>query len=174
MSMNATVMHEVRTAIDLDVFWQPYIDDVADIQPPTVAVHLAIFVEPYLQYILDGKKTVESRFSVHRCPPYGTVREGDVVLLKRASGPIVGLCRVGTVWSYELNPDSLSELRSEFASAICAQDPSFWIERSSASYATLMRLQHVRPISPIEIDKRDRRGWVVLRRRSRQFLMWDE
>jgi hypothetical protein len=95
-------------------------------------------------------------------------------LLKRVGGPIVGLCQVGTVWFYHLDPDSLSELRSEFAAAMCAQDPDFWDERSSASFATLMRMQNVHPIDPIHIEKRDRRGWVVLRKRSRQLLMWTE
>lgn len=172
--ISGPLIERIRHAVGQDSFWQDYLVQYAVKSPPPVSVHLAILVEPYLQYVLDGKKTVESRFSVRQSPPYGSVKDGDVLLLKRVSGPIVGLCQVATVWSYRLDPESLSELRAEFAAAICAQDPEFWNERSSASFATLMRLQNVRPISPVHVKKRDRRGWVVLRRRSRQHLLWDE
>ena len=66
-------------------------------------VHLAIFVEPYLELVLAGKKTIESRFSANRCPPYNAVKKGDLLLLKRSGGPVVGVATVGQVWSYDLD-----------------------------------------------------------------------
>ena len=36
-----------------------------------------------------------------------------------------------SVWHYELDPESFSELRSEFSAALCAQDPEFWAARYS-------------------------------------------
>lgn len=174
MFTKSALIEQVRNAVTDDPFWEPYLNDFAMKWPPSVAVHLGIFVEPYLQYILDGQKIVESRFSVHRHPPFGAVKEGDVLLLKEAGGPVVGVSQVGTVWEYELNPESFSELRSEFAAALCAQDPAFWEDRAAASFATLMRLEKVRTIQPIAVEKRDRRGWVVLRSRSRQLLLWED
>jgi hypothetical protein len=47
-----------------------------------VARQLFDMVEPYLGYILEGKKTIESRFSKPLIPPYRRVALGDVVLLK--------------------------------------------------------------------------------------------
>lgn len=132
----------------------------------TDGVHLAVFVEPYLKYVLQGKKTVESRFSVVRCAPYGRVEPGDIILLKRAGGPVVGLCEVAQVWSYRLDPTTWSEIRSEFTTAICAQAPDFWKERERASFATLIRIRRVTAIEPLACSKRDRRGWVVLRSRT--------
>jgi hypothetical protein len=125
-------------------------------------VHMAVFVEPYLQYILDGRKTIESRFSVNRCPPYGRVREGDIVLLKRSGGPVYGICQVAQVWFYRLDRKSWEEIRENFSLALCAQDPQFWKDREAASFATLMRIKNVRSIDPIEIPKKDRRGWVFI------------
>jgi hypothetical protein len=148
------------------------LDDRVVTQPTTVSLHLGIFAKPYLQFILDGTKTVESRFSIRPCAPYRRVAEGDIILLKEVGGPIVGLCQVGSVWYYELAPDSLSELRAEFAAVLCAHDPEFWENRSSASFATLMQLENVQTIEPFHIDKHDRRGWVVIRRRSQQLLLW--
>ena len=33
----------------------------------------------------------------------------------------------------------------------------------TAQFATLMRIAEVHPLPPIEVPKRDRRGWVILR-----------
>ena len=130
---------------------------------PSCGIHLAVFVEPFLGYVLDGSKTVESRFSVNRCAPFGKVSQGDVVLLKRAGGPVVGIARVRTVWSYELDKSSWTVIRKRFAAALRAQDPEFWERRQGASYATLMLLDQVLELNPVEWEKRDRRGWVVVR-----------
>ncbi|WP_322354277.1 ASCH domain-containing protein [Dehalococcoides sp.] len=126
------------------------------------AIHLAIFVEPYLKFILEGKKTVESRFSSNRCAPYQKVQVGDILLLKRSSGPIVGLCEVSSVWFYKLDPESWENIKKEFAKDLCVQDPNFWENRKHALYATLMRIQNVLSIAPANISKYDRRGWVLL------------
>jgi hypothetical protein len=85
---------------------------------------------------------------------------------------VVGIATISGAWHYSLDPESFSELRRDFAAALCAQDPGFWDDRAGASFATLMRLQNVRRISPVVVEKRDRRGWVIVRRRSRQLLLW--
>lgn len=172
--MKGTVIEQIRDAVEVDSYWPPYLDELVMTQPPSVSVHLGIFAEPYLQYVLDGTKTVESRFSVRPCPPYRQVADGDILLLKQVGGPIVGLCQIGTVWFYDLAPETLCELRSEFAGALCAQDPDFWTHREGASFATLMQLGQVREVDPIQIEKRDRRGWVVLRPRSQQLRLWND
>ena len=135
---------------------------IFDDSSPT-GLHLAVFVEPYLQYVLDGRKTVESRFSLRRTAPFGKVAVGDTILLKRTGGPILGVCQVAQVWFYRLDPKSLSNLRKEFTQALCAQDPDFWDKRKKASFATLIRLSSVLSIEPVAFPKQDRRGWVVLR-----------
>jgi len=163
-----SVARELLASIQDDPYWDLRLRDLADGDQPHAAAHLAIFVEPYLRYILEGRKTIESRFSVHRTAPYHVVQRGDVLLLKRSGGPIVGLCEVSDVWFYELDADSWRIIRQEFTQALCAQDPAFWRERESACFATLMRVHHVRATLPIGFAKQDRRGWVVLRSAHRQ------
>lgn len=136
----------------------------------TSGIHLAIFVEPFLDHVLAGRKTVESRFASRRFAPYGRVCRGDVILLKRSSGPISGICEVTDVWFYRLDPISLGGIRTTFAEALCAQDPSFWHARTAASFATLMRITSVQPLTPFSYEKRDRRGWVVLKQAQQQQL----
>jgi hypothetical protein len=90
------------------------------------------------------------------------VSSGDAIFLKRAGGPVVGIARVKTVWSYELDESSWVEIRRQFSKALRAQDPEFWERRREASYATLMLVDHVMAIEPVVWQKKDRRGWVVV------------
>ena len=126
-------------------------------------IHLAVFVEPYLKYILEGRKTVESRFSRDRRAPWEQVGAGDVLLLKRSSGPVLGIAEVSDAWFYELSPRSLSEIHQRFGPALCLE-PSFLEGKSAASFASLIQLREVRGIGDLPVHKTDRRGWVVLRK----------
>src|SRR5713226_860390 len=108
------LIDELRPWAAGDAFWEAYFERVCSDESGHYAVHLAVLVEPYLQYILDGKKTVESRFSSRRSTPYRRVRRGDIILLKRAAGPVVGLCQVSEVWFYRLEPKSWQDIRDCF------------------------------------------------------------
>jgi ASCH domain len=125
------------------------------------ALHLAIFKEPYLTFIMEGKKKIETRFSKRPCPPFGRVSNGDVVLLKHSGGEIVGICEVEKVWFYHLDPKAFEFIKDHFGELICPADGSFWSERESKSVATLMLVKNVMPLSGVYIEKRDRRGWVT-------------
>lgn len=125
-------------------------------------LHLAVLIEPYLTLILDGRKTIESRFSVNRHAPFERVRRGDVLILKRSSGPVVGLCTVSDAWFYRLNPDTWPDIE-RYSSALCMDGSSFWKQKRGASYASLMRIEKIVRLPDLEIEKVDPRGWVVLR-----------
>lgn len=169
-SLSIAIVAEIQATLRGHAFWECYLAKALGPQSAS-ALHLAVCIEPYLRYILEGKKTVESRFSTRRFAPYHHVDPGDVVLLKQSSGPIVGICLVTHVWFYKLNPQSWQELRTQFAQALCASDPAFWQEREQAAYATLMRVREVQAIPPMSVSKRDRRGWVVLQPAERQMEM---
>ena len=126
------------------------------------SLHLAVLTEPYLEWILSGKKTVESRFSVHRGAPYRAIVPGDVIVLKRSSGPIMGVCTVAKVEFFELDDAVRQQLRARFGRALCAEDDEFWTARESARYATLIHIEQVFRVGPLPCAKRDRRGWVVI------------
>jgi hypothetical protein len=125
-------------------------------------IHLAVLVEPYLTLILEGKKTIESRFSVNRHAPFEQIQRGDVIILKRSSGPVQGLCTVADAWFYRLDPSTWPEIE-RFASALCMDDSPFWQQKRGASYASLMRIEKIVRVGDVEIEKVDPRGWVVLR-----------
>ena len=158
----AELLSELRNSVSKDEFWTSSVERTLTAPIGGNAVHLAVFVEPFLQFILSGRKTVESRFSLHLCPPHNRVQKGDIILLKKSGGPVVGISEVASVWFYELDPLSWKAIHEKFSKALCADNTDFWRKRKRAAYATLMRLSRVTRIHPIRCDKRDRRGWVVL------------
>lgn len=155
-------LDHLRSVTERDPQWRDIVEPLFDEGRDDVGIHIAILVEPYLQFILDGTKTVESRFSRNGCAPFERVGSGDMLLLKRQSGPIVGACTVADVWNYLLTPRTLEDIRLRFGSAIRPQK-GFWEDRADAGFATLMRVTDVSPLPNVDIPKRDRRGWVVMR-----------
>lgn len=128
----------------------------------TVSIHLAVFTEPYLTYVLEGKKTVESRFGVTRQPPFERVLRGDILVLKRSSGPVCGLCRVARVWYYRLDARTWPEIE-RFSEALCMDGSEFWKKRRAASFATLMQIEDVHSLREFTIAKQDPRSWVIVK-----------
>ena len=47
-----------------------------------VNLHLAIVAQPFYSYMLSGKKTIESRFSINKCSPYLKVKDKDIMFIK--------------------------------------------------------------------------------------------
>jgi len=128
----------------------------------TVGIHLAVFIEPYLSFLFCGQKTVESRFSVNKHPPFERVGNGDILVLKRTSGPVCGICRISNAWFYRLDPGSWRDIE-RYAKALCMDESTFWQRKRHASFATLMRVEAVHRVNEFSIDKDDPRSWVVVR-----------
>lgn len=127
--------------------------------------HLAIFTPPFLDLILEGRKTIEGRFSRVRCVPLGVVKEGDTVFMKDSGGPVRGSFLVARVESFEnLTPEKIKELETRCSVPLCADvDPQYWERRRICRYATLLYVaQPKRFEQSFPFPKKDRRGWVVL------------
>lgn len=127
--------------------------------------HVAIFSPPFLDLILEGRKTVEGRFSKVRRAPFGVVNEGDTVLMKDSGGPVRGSFLVAKVESFgNLTPEKLKEIETRYSASLCADaDPEYWKKRCVCRYATLLHIAEPRSFGqPFSFSKKDRRGWVVL------------
>jgi hypothetical protein len=111
-------------------------------------LHLAIMHEPFLSLLLDGTKTIESRFTVNRIAPYQQAQPGDVLALKKPAGPVVGLALVSAVRFLEVDPgkpDQLLAVRRQHGQAIAATDDEFWAARTEKRYASLLSVIHPIP-----------------------------
>lgn len=161
----SSLLEHVRRNVVKDGFWWDYIGRVIGNLNLDISVHVGIFQSPYLERLLDGTKTIESRFSSVRCAPYRQVGPGDIILVKRPGGPIVAIFQAGEVWNHKLTPRSLEVIRDRFGVAISPASPTFWQENESALFATLIGVENVRQFEPVPWVKADRRGWVVLKSR---------
>ncbi len=161
-----TLLESVVTRLSGHEYWKTRVEVASTCPESAPGVHLAVFVEPFLQYVLDGRKTIESRFSIHRRPPFGCVQAGDLILIKQSAGPIVALAEVSAVWYYQLDASARNFIRARFSEQLCIEDPDFWDAKAEACYATLMQFARLERLEPFACDKRDRRGWVVLQSTS--------
>ena len=134
-------------------------DVLAGLHPGT---HLAVMTGQYLDRLLDGTKTIESRFTRHRVAPFQQVASGDVIFFKQAAGPITAAGLAGTVQHLDLGIVPLRQIADRYGAAIAPADASFWADRAAARYATLVTMLDVVKTEPVLVQKRDRRGWVVL------------
>lgn len=131
-------------------------------------VHLAFMREPYMRYILQGRKTIESRFSRHRVLPYGVVDMGDIIAFKRcgSNAGVIAVAVVASVIELTRAPGGpgWSALIAPWRSQICMSDATL-ADMASRTYATLIRIEDVQAFEsvPYKGQKGDRRPWVVLR-----------
>lgn len=130
-------------------------------------VHVGIFAEPYLTLITQSKKTIESRFSVNKISPYGKIFKGDIVLVKKTGGPIVGMFVAGEVLFYpKLNNTKLKEIEDNFGEQICTYvNPNFWTNRAASKFATLISIDRFIEIKPFTVNKSDRMAWSIVQNR---------
>jgi len=124
--------------------------------------HLAILTRPYLDKIIARKKTIESRFSKVRIPPFKVINSGDVLFLKESSGPIRAIALVSKVQFFgPLRSGEAESIMREYSLDLALEDSFKDIKRESR-YVTLVHLGDVLPIQPISLTKTDRRPWIVL------------
>ena len=131
--------------------------------------HLSILTPGWIELILDGSKTIESRFTKVRCAPFRQVNAGDIVYMKESGGWVKGMFTVANVETFENLTDAqicdlfYKEYKEQIFSSLAAsmhRPPEKWL---TAKHATLIHVAD--PIAfddPFPFPKRDPRAWVVL------------
>lgn len=135
--------------------------------------HLAVIHQPYIDMILDGTKTIESRFTKIKCPPYKKVHTGDVVYMKKNAGMVLGQFTVAGVETYDnLDCSLICELYRKHFNDIFEgemlrdkkgnpQPPEKWL---ASKYASLIHVEHaIKYTEAINFPKKDGRAWVILK-----------
>lgn len=124
-------------------------------------VHLAIVNEPFLSYIKNGEKIIESRFTKNKIAPFFQIHEGDIVCMKAAGKPIDCVFIVGDLHFYENTPYVLKKIREKYSSEICACDDSFWESRKDKKYISLIGIKDVKKLERVfNVPKKDKRAWI--------------
>lgn len=126
--------------------------------------HLAIFKGEAGELIISGKKTVESRFSQRKNPPFGVISSGDLVYIKPSGKDPIGQFKVKKVFFMDgLVPTDIKEIQLRYGRKIVA-DKEYWEAKKDSRFGTLIFIGECDPFitSPIKTTKKDLRGWVVL------------
>lgn len=125
--------------------------------------HLVILKKPYLDLILSGQKTIESRLTRARGEAFGRVRPGDKLFLKVSAGPVCATATVADVKYYEnLTPERITRIKQRYNDRIGGSD-AVWEAKMDCKFAFLVWIEDLQPIAPIRIQKKDWRAWVVLK-----------
>jgi hypothetical protein len=127
-----------------------------------VAVHVAILKRPYVEDVLAGTKTVESRMMKVRCPPFGQVRVGERLYLKVSAGPFRAIARAAAVHDFsDLTPEDMRELEARFRPRVGGDD-AYWQSKRSSRCATFIELDGVEPIDVGPAYTKSMQAWHVL------------
>lgn len=125
-------------------------------------MHLAIVNQPYLNLILEGKKTIESRFTINKCAPYNKIKSGDIVFIKDAGKPVIAYFKVRAVQFIINENQNVDNIKENFSKEICANNDEFWSERKCKRYISLIWIDTVVKINPFNVEKKDKRAWVTI------------
>ena len=124
--------------------------------------HLVILKKPYLDSILAGRKTVESRFYLTKQKWLSQIRSGDKLFLKASSGPVMATAIVTDVKVFDnLDSKQITGLKDKYNQHILG-DVQYWQDKMNSRFGILVWLKDVSPIAPRFITKADWRAWVVL------------
>jgi ASC-1-like (ASCH) protein len=108
--------------------------------------HLAILKKQYLDAILAGRKTIESRLYQTKQKWLEQVSAGDKIFLKVSSGPVVATAIVDKVKYYEnLTPEQVVQMQKQYNQQILG-DEQHWREKANSRYGVLVWLKNVQPI----------------------------
>ena len=133
----------------------------------TTREHVAIVHAWVARALLDGTKTIESRFGRDKRPPFGRIAKGDTVYFRVAGGGYAVRAVVTRVQHFEdLSPKRVAELESRHRSAIGGDD-AYWASARQARCGTLVHLRRCEAVDHgPELDRQrgDRRAWFVLTR----------
>jgi ASC-1-like (ASCH) protein len=103
-------------------------------------------MRPYVDLILQGKKTVESRLTMQARDPFDNIEKGDRIYFKQSSGPYCATAVAGHVlFEDNLTPRRIKEIQREYNHLICGEE-SFWNWKRNSNFCTLIWLRDVRPV----------------------------
>jgi ASC-1-like (ASCH) protein len=124
--------------------------------------HLAILKKQYLDAILAGRKTIESRLYQTKQKWLSQVSAGDKIFLKASSGTVMATAIVEKVKYFEnLTAGQISQMQKQYNQQILG-DEQYWRDKADSRFGILVWLKDVQPIPHLSIKKFDWRAWVVL------------
>jgi ASC-1-like (ASCH) protein len=106
--------------------------------------------------LLSGKKTIESRWYVHRRSPWNKIKIGDTVYFKDSGKPVNVSAMVSDVYQIEIkNKKHLEEIVRTYRTDISNEPYNEFIKKvNNKKYCILIFLKDVKTVRPFSINKK--------------------
>ncbi len=131
--------------------------------------HVAILKKQFLDKILAGRKSIESRWYKTKRSPWNRIKTGDIVYLKYSSGMVVAKASVSRVLQFEnLNEQKISWIAEKYGKMMGIDGESIkeFVDRHKGRrYCILIFLDKVEKITPFRISKKgfgNQAAWMVV------------
>lgn len=126
--------------------------------------HIAILTKKYnyIEAILEGKKTIESRWYVNKIAPWNKIKKDQTVYLKNSGGSVIAKAEVKKVLQFEnLTPKLVMEIYKRYGNKI-SPNSSFeefkkWSESDEAKskkHCILIFLKKLTSVKPFQVSKK--------------------
>lgn len=121
--------------------------------------HVAIMKKSWglLPKILNGHKTIESRWLMNQSAPWGKVREGEMIYFKNAGEPVTAKATVSHVLEVDnLSPERINDILDFYGQDDGIEEielPKFATRFGDKQYCVLIFLENIQAVEPFHIDK---------------------
>ncbi|MCK5322189.1 MAG: hypothetical protein KAJ47_02910 [Candidatus Aenigmarchaeota archaeon] len=122
--------------------------------------HLAILnksEKDWLKLIVDGRKTIESRWYKCRCAPWDKIKAGESIFFKNSGLPVTVQAKVSKVLQMDnLNLGRVQEIYSKYGRQIGLDEEEIdqaINNKGDKKYCILVFLEKVKEIPPFSINK---------------------
>ncbi len=121
--------------------------------------HVAIMRKSWklTQKILSGQKKIESRWYYNKSAPWDKIKAGETVYFKDSGEPVTIRAEVEKVLQFELSPEKVRDILTEFGSEgkICVSDFDKTLESNKdKKYCILIFLKTPQAIRPFAVNKK--------------------
>ena len=116
--------------------------------------HIAILKKSLrlLPKIVNGEKTIESRWYKTRRAPWNQVKKGEVVYFKNSGEPVTVKAIVEDVKQFELTRNKIEQILQTYGSRI-GVDSTFVEDVKDKKYCILIFLHNAQEVEPFDVDK---------------------
>lgn len=133
--------------------------------------HLAIMNKRFINKLLSGEKTIESRWSKFKRIPFRKVAKGDTIYFKISSGPVLAKANATKINFYhrDLDIESINEFVSKNYKKLGLNNKNETIQyleqNKEKKYGTFITLSKIENINPFNVSKKGhgiRSSWIIV------------
>ena len=127
--------------------------------------HLAILKKHWLEKILAGEKTIESRWYKQKRTPYQKISKGDSIYLKETGKPVTAQATVQEALFFDaLTEEKIRDILQRYGKQI-GMGLDAVSKLLDKNYCTLVVLKEVESIQPFQINKQgfgNMAAWITV------------